>query len=33
MTFDHQSLDGAPAARFLKKLTETIAHIDLMLAV
>ena len=33
MTYDHQSLDGAPAARFLKQLTDTIAHIDLMLAV
>jgi pyruvate dehydrogenase E2 component (dihydrolipoamide acetyltransferase) len=33
MTYDHQSLDGAPAARFLKQLVTNIAQIDLLLAV
>jgi pyruvate dehydrogenase E2 component (dihydrolipoamide acetyltransferase) len=32
MTFDHQAVDGAPAARFLKTLTDNIKDIDLLLA-
>jgi len=32
LTFDHQSIDGAPAARFLKALTENIKNIDLLMA-
>ncbi|MGM0432688.1 MAG: dihydrolipoamide acetyltransferase family protein [Spirochaetota bacterium] len=32
MTCDHQAIDGAPAARFLKELTDNIASIDLLLA-
>ena len=32
LTIDHQAVDGAPAARFLKALTEAVAHIDLLLA-
>ena len=26
LTIDHQAVDGAPAARFLEELTETLAH-------
>ena len=32
LTINHQAVDGAPAARFLKALCETVAHIDLLLA-
>ncbi|MEE8441305.1 MAG: dihydrolipoamide acetyltransferase family protein [Spirochaetia bacterium] len=32
LTIDHQVVDGAPAARFLKGLARTIAEIDLTLA-
>lgn len=32
LTFDHQSLDGAPAARFLKAVSDAIANFDLTLA-
>jgi len=32
LTMDHQAVDGADAARFLKALMENIASIDLMLA-
>jgi pyruvate dehydrogenase E2 component (dihydrolipoamide acetyltransferase) len=32
LTFDHQAVDGAPAARFLKALREAIAAFDLLLA-
>ena len=32
LTIDHQVLDGAPAAKFLKALCEAVAHIDLLLA-
>ena len=32
LTIDHQAVDGAPAARFLKALGEAVAHIDLLLA-
>jgi pyruvate dehydrogenase E2 component (dihydrolipoamide acetyltransferase) len=32
LTIDHQAVDGAPAARFLKALCEAVAHIDLLLA-
>jgi pyruvate dehydrogenase E2 component (dihydrolipoamide acetyltransferase) len=32
LTIDHRVVDGAPAARFLKKLCENIATIDAMLA-
>ncbi|MHC1693501.1 MAG: dihydrolipoamide acetyltransferase family protein [Sphaerochaetaceae bacterium] len=32
LTIDHQAVDGAPAARFLKALCDNIAAIDLMLA-
>jgi len=32
LTIDHQVLDGAPAARFLKALCEAVARIDLLLA-
>ncbi len=31
LTFDHRALDGAPAARFLKDLAQTIENIDLAL--
>lgn len=31
LTFDHQSVDGAPAARFLKALAQNIKNIDLLL--
>jgi pyruvate dehydrogenase E2 component (dihydrolipoamide acetyltransferase) len=31
LTIDHQAVDGAPAARFLKALCEAVAHIDLLL--
>ena len=33
LTIDHQVVDGAPGARFLKALCENIANIDLLLAV
>ncbi len=33
LTIDHQAIDGAPGARFLKALCENIANIDLLLAV
>jgi pyruvate dehydrogenase E2 component (dihydrolipoamide acetyltransferase) len=33
LTINHQVVDGAPAARFLKALTEAVAEIDLLLAV
>ncbi|MCL2318462.1 MAG: 2-oxo acid dehydrogenase subunit E2 [Treponema sp.] len=32
LTINHQAVDGAPAARFLKALGDAIAHIDLLLA-
>jgi pyruvate dehydrogenase E2 component (dihydrolipoamide acetyltransferase) len=32
LTINHQVIDGAPAARFLKALCEAVAHIDLLLA-
>ena len=32
LTINHQVLDGAPAARFLKALCEAVANIDLLLA-
>jgi len=32
LTINHQAVDGAPAARFLKALCEAVAHIDLLLA-
>lgn len=32
LTIDHQALDGAPAARFLQALVQTIEAIDLVLA-
>ncbi len=32
LTFDHQAFDGAPAARFLKALSENIKNIDLLMA-
>ena len=32
LTIDHQAIDGAPAARFLKALCEAVAQIDLLLA-
>jgi pyruvate dehydrogenase E2 component (dihydrolipoamide acetyltransferase) len=32
LTIDHQAVDGAPAARFLKALCEAVARIDLLLA-
>jgi pyruvate dehydrogenase E2 component (dihydrolipoamide acetyltransferase) len=32
LTINHQAVDGAPAARFLKALGEAVAHIDLLLA-
>ena len=32
LTINHQAVDGAPAARFLKALAEAVAHIDLLLA-
>jgi pyruvate dehydrogenase E2 component (dihydrolipoamide acetyltransferase) len=32
LTINHQVIDGAPAAKFLKGLSDTIANIDLWLA-
>jgi pyruvate dehydrogenase E2 component (dihydrolipoamide acetyltransferase) len=32
LTINHQAVDGAPAAEFLKALGEAVAHIDLLLA-
>jgi pyruvate dehydrogenase E2 component (dihydrolipoamide acetyltransferase) len=32
LTINHQAVDGAPAARFLKTLSEAVAQIDLLLA-
>jgi pyruvate dehydrogenase E2 component (dihydrolipoamide acetyltransferase) len=32
LTINHQAVDGAPAARFLKALCEAVAHLDLLLA-
>jgi pyruvate dehydrogenase E2 component (dihydrolipoamide acetyltransferase) len=32
LTINHEALDGAPAARFLKALGEAVTHIDLLLA-
>lgn len=32
LTFNHQALDGAPAARFLKEISETLKDMDLFLA-
>ena len=32
LTFNHEAVDGAPAARFLKALGEMVANIDLLLA-
>ena len=32
LTFDHRAIDGAPAARFLKDLSDTLANIDLAMA-
>lgn len=32
LTIDHQAVDGAPAARFLKALCDNIASIDLLMA-
>lgn len=31
LTFDHQAIDGAPAARFLKALADNIRNIDLLM--
>jgi pyruvate dehydrogenase E2 component (dihydrolipoyllysine-residue acetyltransferase) len=31
LTFDHQAIDGAPAARFLKALADNIGNIDLLM--
>jgi pyruvate dehydrogenase E2 component (dihydrolipoamide acetyltransferase) len=33
LTINHQVVDGAPAARFLKALAEAVAEIDLLLAI
>jgi pyruvate dehydrogenase E2 component (dihydrolipoamide acetyltransferase) len=33
LTINHQAVDGAPAGRFLKELTEAVAGFDLLLAV
>lgn len=33
LTFDHQAVDGAPAAAFLKELVQAIENIDLLTAV
>jgi len=33
LTINHQAVDGAPAARFLKALCEAVANIDLLLAI
>jgi pyruvate dehydrogenase E2 component (dihydrolipoamide acetyltransferase) len=33
LTFDHQAVDGAPAAAFLKELVNAIENIDLLTAV
>jgi len=30
LTFDHQAIDGAPAARVLKAIADTIRDIDLL---
>jgi pyruvate dehydrogenase E2 component (dihydrolipoamide acetyltransferase) len=32
LTIDHQAVDGAPGARFLKALCDNIASIDLLMA-
>ncbi len=32
LTIDHQAVDGAPGARFLKELSETLSRFDLILA-
>ena len=32
LTINHEAVDGAPAARFLKAFCEAVAHIDLLLA-
>jgi pyruvate/2-oxoglutarate dehydrogenase complex dihydrolipoamide acyltransferase (E2) component len=32
LTIDHQAVDGAPAARFLKSLREALASFDILLA-
>jgi pyruvate dehydrogenase E2 component (dihydrolipoamide acetyltransferase) len=32
LTIDHQSVDGAPAARFLQALVKALENIDLLLA-
>jgi pyruvate dehydrogenase E2 component (dihydrolipoamide acetyltransferase) len=32
LTIDHQAVDGAPAARFLKDLAESLEHIELLIA-
>jgi len=32
LTINHQAVDGAPAARFLRALGDAVAHIDLLLA-
>lgn len=32
LTFDHRAVDGAPAAKFLKELCESLENFDLMLA-
>ena len=32
LTINHEAVDGAPAARFLKALCDAVAHIDLLLA-
>ncbi|MDP3179518.1 MAG: 2-oxo acid dehydrogenase subunit E2, partial [Spirochaetaceae bacterium] len=31
LTIDHQAIDGAPGARFLKAVADAIADIDLLL--
>jgi len=33
LTFDHRAVDGAPAARFLKELSENLEHFRLLLAI
>ncbi len=32
LTFDHRAIDGAPAAKFLKELSNNLEHFDLLLA-
>lgn len=32
LTFDHRAVDGAPAARFLKDLTQALENFNVLLA-